>query len=150
PDFAVDLTSSQLADFIANPRGTAAALLGQATTRIIYDLDRYRATQDPLQPVYAATIVRETHVSDLPGGRESEVQVSFLYSDGFGRDIQKKIQAEPGPVPKRDTSGHIVIVDGYPIMTDHDVTPRWVGTGWTIYNNKGKPVRQYEPFFTDS
>src|SRR4029453_6342762 len=28
------------------------------------------------------------------------------------------------------------------------VTPRWVGSGWTIFNNKGKPVRQYEPFFS--
>ena len=26
--------------------------------------------------------------------------------------------------------------------------PRWVGSGWTIFNNKGKPVRQYEPFFS--
>ena len=23
-----------------------------------------------------------------------------------------------------------------------------MGSGWTIFNNKGKPVRQYEPFFT--
>ena len=28
--------------------------------------------------------------------------------------------------------------------------PRWVGTGWTIFNNKGKPVKQYEPFFDDT
>ena len=28
------------------------------------------------------------------------------------------------------------------------MNPRWVGSGWTIYNNKGKPVRQYEPFFS--
>ncbi|WP_411916336.1 RHS repeat-associated core domain-containing protein [Paenibacillus polymyxa] len=28
--------------------------------------------------------------------------------------------------------------------------PRWVGSGWTVFNNKGKPVRQYEPFFTDT
>ena len=28
------------------------------------------------------------------------------------------------------------------------VNPRWVGSGWTIFNNKGKPVRQYEPFFS--
>ena len=28
------------------------------------------------------------------------------------------------------------------------VDPRWVGSGWTIFNNKGKPVRQYEPFFS--
>ena len=25
---------------------------------------------------------------------------------------------------------------------------RWVGSGWTVFNNKGKPVRQYEPFFS--
>jgi RHS repeat-associated protein len=40
--------------------------------------------------------------------------------------VQKKIQAEPGP----------------------DAKPRWVGSGWTIANNKGKPVRKYEPFFS--
>ena len=28
------------------------------------------------------------------------------------------------------------------------LNPRWVGSGWTIFNNKGKPVRQYEPFFS--
>src|SRR5262249_6031159 len=47
-------------------------------------------------------------------------------------EIQKKIQAEPGP-----------LVDGGP-----EAHPRWVGSGWTVFNNKGKPVRQFEPFFT--
>jgi hypothetical protein len=28
------------------------------------------------------------------------------------------------------------------------VDPRWVGSGWIILNNKGKPVRQYESFFS--
>ena len=60
--------------------------------------------------------------------------MSVSYSDGFGREIQKKIQAEPGPV-----------VEGGPT-----VSPRWVGSGWTIFNNKGKPVKQYEPFFDDT
>src|SRR4029450_11648456 len=26
--------------------------------------------------------------------------------------------------------------------------PRWVGSGTMVYNNKGKPVRQFEPFFS--
>ena len=30
------------------------------------------------------------------------------------------------------------------------IDPRWIGTGWTIFNNKGKPVRQYEPFFSET
>ena len=80
-----------------------------------------------------------------------KIQVSFSYSDGFGREIQKKIQAEPGPVPKRDpATGKILTVNGQPEMTPNDVSPRWVGSGWTVFNNKGKPVRQYEPFFTDT
>jgi hypothetical protein len=82
-------------------------------------------------PAFAATIARETHVSDL-AGQPSKLQITFSYSDGFGREIQKKIQAEPGPV-----------VDKGPV-----IDPRWVGSGWTIFNNKSKPVRQYEPFFS--
>ena len=120
--FVPDLTPQQRQDFLADPLGHAALLLGQATTRIVYDLDRYRTTQ---QPVFAATLARETHVSDPlpPGGLK--VQVSLSYSDGFGREIQKKIQAEPGPRRRR---------------AGPTVSPRWVGSGWTIFNNKGKPV----------
>ena len=28
------------------------------------------------------------------------------------------------------------------------VNPRWTTSGWIIYNNKGNPVKQYEPFFS--
>jgi RHS repeat-associated protein len=35
-------------------------------------------------------------------------------------------------------------------MSDDEFEPRWVGSGWTVFNNKGKPVRQYEPFFSDT
>ena len=28
------------------------------------------------------------------------------------------------------------------------VSPRWAGSGWTIFDNKGRPVRKYEPFFS--
>lgn len=141
--FDPDLTQAQIDAFVlaADPHSQAAALLADATTRIVYDQDRFRRTRaanptDPSQwqPVFAATLSRETHVSDLPAGQQSRIQIGFSYSDGFGREIQKKIQAEPGPL----TSGGPV------------VTPRWVGSGWTIFNNKGKPVRQYEPYFSAS
>src|SRR5262249_50063398 len=55
----------------------------------------------------------------------------------------------PGPVPVRDANGRIVVVNGVPQLTTTPVSPRWVGSGWTVFNNKGKPVRQFEPFFTD-
>jgi RHS repeat-associated protein len=139
--FESDLTQAQIDGFYeaANPHGPAVSLLKDATTRIICDLHQFQRTQeahpdDPSewQPVYAATVARETHVSDPPPADDLKVQISFAYSDGFGREIQKKIQAEPGP-----------LVEGGPT-----VSQRWVGSAWTIFNNKGKPVRQYEPFFS--
>ena len=139
--FVIDLTQTQLDAFfdVADPHATAAALLRDATTRIAYDLDRFRRTQqanpnDPTkwQPACAATLARETHASSPLPPQGLKIQISFSYSDGFGREIQKKIQAEPGPVVNGGLS----------------VNPRWVGSGWTIFNNKGKPVRQYEPFFS--
>ncbi|HMV56102.1 MAG TPA: SpvB/TcaC N-terminal domain-containing protein [Nitrospira sp.] len=102
--FVADLTQTQLDGFfaVADPHATASALLQDATTRIVYDLDRFRRTQraypnDPQlwQPSCGATLTRETHVSDLAPNQESKLQVTFSYSDGFGREIQKKIQAEP-------------------------------------------------------
>jgi RHS repeat-associated protein len=139
--FETDLIQAQIDGFydIEDPHGPAPNLLKGATTRIIYDLDRFLRTrqahpEDPTKwlPAYAATVARETHVSDPLPPQGLKIQISFSYSDGFGREIQKKIQAEPGP-----------LVEGGPV-----ISPRWVGSGWSIFNNKGKPVRQYEPFFS--
>jgi RHS repeat-associated protein len=141
--FVPDLTQAQLDGFFnADPHAAAATLLKDATTRIVYDLDRFRRTQqanpaDPTrwQPACAATLARETHVSAPLPPQGLKIQLSFSYSDGFGREIQKKAQAEPGPLDVNDPQVPLV-------------NPRWVGSGWTIFNNKGKPVRQYEPFFS--
>jgi len=141
--FTADLSQSDIDGFINNPNPLTLApgMLGNATTRIIYDLERFSETQaanptDPTQwkPVFSATIARETHVSDLAAGQQSIVQAGFSYSDGLGREIQKKVQAEPGPLDLTNPQAPVV-------------NPRWVGSGWTILNNKAKPVRQYEPFF---
>jgi RHS repeat-associated protein len=142
--FTTDLAESDIDGFInnANPLTPAPGLLGTATTRIVYDLERFSETQaanpaDPTQwqPIFSATIVRETHVSDLAAGQQSIVQVSFSYCDGLGREIQKKAQAEPGPLDLTNPQASVT-------------NPRWIGSGWTILNNKGKPVREYEPFFS--
>jgi RHS repeat-associated protein len=122
---------SDIDNFFADPRGPSARLLlGNATSRNIYDESRYHRLE---QPPFAAAIMRETHVSDLGTNDETAIQVSLTYSDGFGRIIQSIVQAGPGPVEEGEE-----IVD-----------PRWVGSGWTIFNNKGDPIKQYEPFFSD-
>ena len=127
-DFTADLSPTEIATFFdaVDPRPLAITHLGTATTRIIYDLERI--------PACAASIARETHVSDLAGAA-TKVQLRFVYSDGFGREAQTKVQAEPGPRDPNDPNSPLF-------------DPRWVGTGEKIYNNKGKPIRQYEPFFS--
>ena len=131
---ATDLTQLAVDGFFgaADPHTAAAVLLNGATTRVVYDLDRFRRTRndhpnDPSkwQPACAATLARETHVHSPLPPQGVRIQLSFSYSDGFGREIQRKIQAEPG-----------------------QAGVRWVASGWTVYNNKSLPVRQYEPFFS--
>jgi len=152
-DFEPDLDDATISEHLDNPLANPHAILRNATTRLAYDLFAYQRTQNDPQPLSAVvyTLARETHAADLAAGAETKVQHSFSYSDGFSREIQKKVQAEPGPVPRRDAAGKIILgADGQPDMTPNDVSPRWVGSGWTIFNNKGKPVRQYEPFFSDT
>jgi len=132
--FEADPTEAIVLDHLANPLVDPHSILQRATTRLVYDLFAYyrsKADANP-QPAVVYSLARETHDTDLQVGQQTKIQHGFSYSDGFGREIQKKIQAEPG-----------TLIDSGP-----RVSPRWVGSGWTIFNNKGKPVRQYEPFFS--
>jgi RHS repeat-associated protein len=132
--FVTDLTDAQIAAVESDPLASPGALLGSATARIVLDLFAYYRTRDQAapDPVMLYTLTRETHVADLAPGEESAYQHVFSYQDGLGREAQHKAQAAPLPVAEGG--------DG--------VSPRWIGSGWTIYDNKGKPVRNYEPFFT--
>ncbi|WP_207431338.1 SpvB/TcaC N-terminal domain-containing protein [Sabulibacter ruber] len=152
-NFDPNLTEAVVITHLQNPLNNPQIILQQATTRLVYDLFAYYRTKNQLapQPSVVYALVRETHDAELVIGQKTNIQHSFTYSDGFGQEIQRKIQAEPGPVPKRDpTTRRIVVVNNQPEMVSNDGKPRWVGSGWTVYNNKGKPVRQYEPFFTDN
>jgi RHS repeat-associated protein len=127
--FDADLDDATIVANVTNPLAAPAAILTNATTRIVYDISAFYRTGSSAPTVY--TLARETHVSDL-AGQLTRYQYGFAYSDGFARVIQSKGLAAPGP-----------LTDGGPV-----VTPRWTGSGWTIFNNKGKPVRKYEPFFS--
>ena len=122
-----------------DPHSLAPTLLADATVRYVADLKRFwHSTQahpeDPSrwEPAFVATIERNTHQSDLLAGELTETRVSFSYSDGRSRIVQQKAPAGNGPV------------DGIAGI----VANRWAGTGWLVYDNKEKPVRAYEPFFS--
>src|SRR5262249_12354511 len=63
--FSTDLDLAQIDAFFADPIGQGAALLGNATSRFIYDVERYFRFHDATRPAAVGSIVREQHVSDL-------------------------------------------------------------------------------------
>ncbi|HBB87907.1 MAG TPA: hypothetical protein DC047_09850 [Blastocatellia bacterium] len=130
--FHADLDEVTIQAALADPLNDPVGILGNATSRILYDDLAYFRTRGLAAPSAIAvyTLTRETHVSDLVSG--SKFHHVIAYGDGFGRKVQHKAQAERGPVTG----------------VSDNVSPRWVGSGWTIYNNKGNPVRKYEPFFS--
>jgi len=113
----------------------AREFLGNATARHLY---YFGETEERLangniiirwgtNPASACGILREKHVARLESNERSPLQLAFEYSDGSGNVLVKKVWAEP---------------------ENGSVTPRWIANGKTVLNNKGKPVKQYEPYFS--
>ncbi|WP_434422040.1 SpvB/TcaC N-terminal domain-containing protein [Nannocystis pusilla] len=107
------------------------------TTEIEYDLT--------VIPAVVHTIVRENH-----GPGNLAFQHSYAYSGGLGQVVLQKVQAEPGHAPKRNGNGDLEFDGGELVFEDTTPNPRWVGNGRVIVDNKGNPVKQYEPFFDSS
>jgi len=131
-DFDADLPEVEILEQLAAPLADPHRVLGRATSRLIYDLLAYRRTRGEHrpQPAVVYMLARTTHDADLESTERTRVERSFSYSDGFGREIQQKVQAEPDR------------------LADGANRPRWVGSGWTVFNNKDLPVRRFEPFFS--
>lgn len=90
-------------------------------------------------PVFVKTIINETHYFDSSG--TGATQTAYIYYDGSGAEVMRKVQAEPGIALQENEDGSVASVDTGSAI-------RWVGNGRTVINNKGKPVKQYEPYFS--
>lgn len=110
-------------DVIANPY----KYLQKASAFFYYDVFAWKERRLPSRFV---SLIRETYISDLEYGNESRIQVQIEYSDGFGRTIAKKLKVDSGEA-----------LQGYAVE-------RWLVSGRTVYNNKAKPVKQYQPYFS--
>ncbi len=132
----------RLADTLAFFRGNAfdgrgaRLALSKATTRFLYHLGEKLGAggiEWEATPSASCSIARERHERDFPNVDTADeslqlpIQVSLEYTDGLGSVLMKKIQAEPVP------GGNEL---------------RWIASGKTVLNNKGKPVKQYEPYFS--
>lgn len=131
--FVADLPEAAL-EALAEDLDGAAAALGTATSRTVYDRTAFRRTRDLPDPSAVSTTIlhRRHHTPDDPGA--DDLQVAVAHHDGHGREVQRKTQAEPGPV-----------VDGGPV-----VSPRWVGSSWVILDRAGEPAQTFEPFFSST
>lgn len=130
-NFVADLSNAEKDAFFADPVAEALGLLQGATARYIYDYESL--------PLQVATISREEH---FVNNATPALQLAFEYSDGLGRVLMQKVQAEPGE--------YLEIIGGVLTTANSGTALRWVGTGRTILNNKSKPVQQYEPYFSGS
>ncbi|MBL0136311.1 MAG: hypothetical protein IPP79_21225 [Chitinophagaceae bacterium] len=118
-------------------------LLGRASSRFVYNFEAFTTSG---KPAVIAAITREQHFHELP---DSPVQISLEYSNGIGEVLMKKAQAEPGRAKQILINSDLTVTVSE-INTD-TLSPkqlRWIGNGRTIRNNKGKPVKQYEPYFS--
>lgn len=124
--FVDDLENDEISTHFESPLTKPHEIVKKATSRMVYDLHRYYRTGTPNVVI---SLTRETHASE---SQDTAFQQSFVYYDGFGREVQSKKLAEPG-----DINGVYV-------------TNRWVATGTRVYNNKGSIVQEFEPYFSDN
>jgi RHS repeat-associated protein len=117
--------------------------LEDPTTMLEYDLFRWRRSGGRL-PSFVHTKAREQH-----GPGNTRFQESCTYSDGSGRVAMAKVQAESGHAPLRDADGQL-LKDANGALVLGPIEKRWVGSGKAVVNNKGLPVKQYEPFFSST
>jgi RHS repeat-associated protein len=109
-----------------------------------YDLGAYaeRGT-----PVSVRTTRRVHHVGEraLDRTEGDETIVAVEYSDGFGRLVQTRTQAERLAFGD-DLLGQLPVIGP---ITGTVRPDRVVVSSWQIYDNKGQVVEKFEPFFDD-
>jgi hypothetical protein len=67
--------------------------------------------------------------------------------NGSGHEVMKKVQAEPGQAPEIGRDGKVVKDTAGQIVYEN-AAGWWVGTGRTVFDNKGNPVKKCEPYFS--
>jgi RHS repeat-associated protein len=128
-------------------------------SRLAYDFLAFRNTGDP---IYVRAIKRCHHdtETDVPLPERNKTIESHEYSDGFGRVIQTRTQGEDVRFGDARLGGGMSVLSadqndgrGGPVVgianTNTDPNqPNVVVSGWQVYDNKGKVVEKYEPFFS--
>ncbi|MDP2604239.1 MAG: SpvB/TcaC N-terminal domain-containing protein [Deltaproteobacteria bacterium] len=122
-------------------------------SRLEYDFFAFMNRQ---QPAFLRSIVRQHHVTetDVPLPKRDETIETVEYSDGFGRLLQTRTQAEDVLFGDLSFGGGILSADQSIVTGDAVVRRQTAGdpqnvivSGWQVYDNKGRVVEKHEPFF---
>ncbi len=93
-------------------------------------------------PPHAVILTTDRYDNDP----EQQIQQQVALSDGFGRVLQTAVRHEAGDAWQRTGEGHLSVGEN----STPEVAPtdfRWAISGRTEYDNKGQPVRTYQPYF---
>ncbi|MFJ7315456.1 SpvB/TcaC N-terminal domain-containing protein [Pseudomonas sp. NPDC098747] len=99
----------------------------------------------PRAPIHSAVFAAD----QFPDAPDQQIQIMLEFSDGFGRSLQSQQKAETGLSYIVDHDGQLVLDSENQLVIDDAAVCRWMTSGKVDYNNKGLPVRQYQPYFVD-
>ena len=109
------------------------------------DLFSWQQQQGTRMPIQSASLPAD----DYPQNSAQQVRTSVVWYDGFGRILQSVMQVPAGDAWQRTADGELATDDTGALVVVH-ADPRWAVSGRVEYDNKGLPVRQYQPWFIDS
>jgi RHS repeat-associated protein len=127
--------------------------------RMDYDFFALEKTRRDLhpQPVFVRSVVREHHVTetDVELPKRDETIAKVECSDGFGRLVQTRTQAEDVLFGDLYFGSGVLSADQSVASGDTISRRRAPGeplnvivSGWQVYDNKGLVVEKFEPFFS--
>ncbi|MFN8397774.1 MAG: SpvB/TcaC N-terminal domain-containing protein [Bacteroidia bacterium] len=127
-----------LDEVVSNPQ----RFIQGASSFFYYDIWAYQTRGEAPSSIGLA---REVHARQQ---LNSPVQMALSYNDGLGRPLQSKLRVEAGPAFLRNPDGTLQLAAGKPVLGTGAV--RWLSSSRVLLNNKGKPVKQWEPFFSST
>ena len=117
---------------------------------LTYDLLAFTQGRGPV----SVTIIRRVHHdtdTDVPLPERDETIRSVQFSDGFGRLLQTRAQAEDTMFGDPTFGGRVIPADQNLPVGPTTATTRTpdnvVVSGWQLYDNKGRVIEKYEPFY---
>ncbi len=155
--------------FRFTPLGLPSASLVQGKSNIVegdrkrpsvelsYDLLAFSQRGQPVS-VRSKQYQHHDSDSDVPLPQRDETIETVEYSDGFGRLLQTRVQSEEIrfgdttfgdgilPADQNDEAGGKLAFTG--VRNGNANNPNVLVSGWQIYDNKGRVVEKFEPFYS--